>query len=110
MRIVRICSKPNIRDKRLSELKELLIARQYPEKEVDSAIAKARKIPRKVALFNIKKNDPQRRPVFSSQYDPRMPAIQPIIAKHWRSMTGQDKYLSECFPQPPLQPLEGKQT
>ena len=31
-----------------------------------------------------------------------MPAIQPIVAKHWRTMRTQDKYLAECFTQPPL--------
>ena len=54
MRIVRICSKPEVRDKRLAELKELLLARNYPEKIVDSAVSKARKIPKKVVLFKIK--------------------------------------------------------
>ena len=32
----------------------------------------------------------------------RLPAIQSIQAKHWRSMVGQDPYLSEVFVQPPL--------
>ena len=102
MRIVRICSKPEVRDKRLAELKQLLLARNYPEKIVDSAISKARKIPTNVALFKIKKTETEKGPIFATKYDPRMPAIQQIIAKHWRSMTGQDKNLRECFKRPPL--------
>ena len=34
--------------------------------------------------------------------DPRLPDIQSIQAKHWRSMVCQDPYLSEVFPEPPL--------
>ena len=33
---------------------------------------------------------------------PRMPALQPIISKHWRAMQAQDKYLNECFNKSPL--------
>ena len=49
-----------------------------------------------------KKKANERRPVFATKFDPRIPALQPIIAKHWRSMIGQDKHLKECFEQPPL--------
>ena len=54
--IVRTCTKINERDSRLRELKELLMARKYPESLVDRAIEKARKIPRKVALHKVRKN------------------------------------------------------
>ena len=45
LRIVRICRKPENRDKRLQELKLLLLERNYPEKLVQDAISKARKVP-----------------------------------------------------------------
>ena len=45
-----ICTKKNQRDQRLSELKELLGARQYPEQFIDAAKNKARKIPKKLPL------------------------------------------------------------
>ena len=35
-------------------------------------------------------------------YDPRLPAIQAIQAKHWRSMTSQNEHLKNVFPEPPL--------
>ena len=35
-------------------------------------------------------------------YDPRLPSLQPIQAKHWRSMTSRDAHLKDVFPQPPL--------
>ena len=49
LRTVRICTKKVNRDKRLAELKELLLARNYPEGLIYRSIDKARKIPRKVA-------------------------------------------------------------
>ena len=42
LRIVRICSKEENRDKRLHELKELLLARNYPESLIDRSIKKAK--------------------------------------------------------------------
>ena len=41
LRIVRICSTPANRDKRLTELKELLLARKYPESLIDRIIEKS---------------------------------------------------------------------
>ena len=83
-------------------MKELLQERKYPEDLIDRAINKAKKIPRLVALFKIRKKNTEKRPVFAVKFDPRLPALQQIVGKHWRSMTGQDKYLKECFPLPPL--------
>jgi hypothetical protein len=31
-----------------------------------------------------------------------MPAVQPMLLKHWRSMISQNSYLKEVFDQPPL--------
>ena len=31
-----------------------------------------------------------------------MPALQPMLAKHYRSMISQDSHLKQCFPKPPL--------
>ena len=71
LRIVRICTKKDQRDIRLNELKELLLAREYPENLIDRAIAKAVKIPRKVALLKVRrKTDDKKRPVFVLKYDP----------------------------------------
>ena len=41
-------------------------------------------------------------PNFVAKYDPRTPALQPIVAKHYRAMKSQDKCLGECFPKPPM--------
>ena len=39
--------------------------------------------------------------MFVVRHDPRLPSINKIIHKHYRSMT-QDPYMAEVFPEPPL--------
>ena len=50
LRIVRICTLQEDREKRFTELKDLLLSRDYKPKVIDSAIQKARNIPREEAL------------------------------------------------------------
>ena len=102
LRIIRICTNKEKALLRLQELKQVLLARKYPLDIIDGAINKALKVPRKVALLKVVKKTSKNRPVFALQYDPRLPAIQSIQAKHWRSMVVQDQYLADCFKQPPL--------
>ena len=89
---------------RLNELKNFLFERDYPERLVNSAIEKARAVPREKALRRMirKKQKEQKIPIFSIKYDPRLPSISNLQAKHWRSMTFQDQYMKEVFPEPPL--------
>ena len=89
---------------RINELKEMLMERDYPERLVDSALNKAKLVPRLTALKRVirKKVKNKQRPVFAVKFDPRLPAISNIQTKHWRSMTFQDQYMGEVFPQPPL--------
>ena len=54
-RIVRICSEEETRDKRLAELKTMLLSRDYKAKLVDSVIQKAKNIPRSKALERVQK-------------------------------------------------------
>ena len=35
-------------------------------------------------------------------FDPCLPSISKIGAKHWRAMVCQDQYLADSFPEPPL--------
>ena len=64
LRIIRICAKTENRDKRLAELKNLLIARDYPESLVTRAIERARNLPRKIVLLKIRKKATENCPVF----------------------------------------------
>ena len=102
LRIVRICSEPKQRDIRLEEMKLRLIQRGYPEQLLDNAIRKAKRVPRSAALKKVIIVNPTKRPVFVVTYDPRLPSVSSIQAKHWRSMVNRDKYLAEVFPSPPL--------
>ena len=52
---IRICTKTKKRDKKLAELQNHLIARDYAESLVSIAIERARKIPRKSALLKIRR-------------------------------------------------------
>ena len=79
-----------------------MLNREYSEMTVNAAIDRARTIPRHVALRRVIRKQEEKRPVFALTYDPRLPNIQNIQAKHWRSMVSQDPYLSEVFTQPPL--------
>ena len=102
-RIIRICSETHTRDKRLDELKDLLVERNYKKNIINSAINRAKQIPRKKALERvITTKNKNRRPVFAVMYDPRLPALPSIVKKHWRTMVGNDPHLREVFPLPPL--------
>ena len=107
--IVRICSDPQKRDLRLNELKHLLLERGYAENMVDSALQKVKKVPRKAALKKVAKKVQTKRPVFAVTYDPRLPSITNLMAKHWRSMVSRNKYLGEVFRGSLLQPIKGNQ-
>ena len=100
LRIVRICSLPTDRDKRFGELKELLLARGYKTNLINSAIDKAKNIPRIKALEKVIKSKTPKRPVFVITFDPRLPSIAGIVKRHWRTMTA-DPHLAETFPLPP---------
>ena len=100
LRITRICSHIHSREQRFSELKQLLLDRNYREGMIDAALAKARLIPRKEALKKVVKTNNLRRPVFAVSWDPRLPSIDAVQQKHWRAMVALDPYLKEVFPQP----------
>ena len=99
----RIIRESESRDTKLSELKELLISRNYRPSLVDAAIEKARNIPRYDAIRKSPVIEKQSsRPVLAITYDPRLPCIPQILKKHWRTMVTVDPHLAEIFPHPPL--------
>ena len=102
LRIVRICSDKEQREIRFLELKHLLLNRGYKERMIETAIDRARQIPRKIALRKVKKRNSAKRPVFAITYDPRLPSIPSIQAKHWRAMVTMDPYMGSVFTKPPL--------
>ena len=103
LRIIRICSRMEDRNRRLDELKTMLLERDYKLGIVNAAIGKAKAIPRPEALKKvIRSQEEGRRPVMVVTYDPRLPAIPALVTKHWRTMCREDPYLKEVFQKPPL--------
>ena len=81
----------------------MLLTRSYPERLVDSAIERIKVIPRLTLLKKPKyKKEKLNRPIFAVSYDPRLPSISSIAAKHWRTMVADNQYLKDCFPEPQL--------
>ena len=101
LRIVRICSEVESRDKRLMELKQMLIDRDYKPSIIDAAISRAKAIPRLEALKRVERPKTTKRPVFVVRFDRRLPSVTKITRRHWRTMVA-DPYLASVFPQPPL--------
>ena len=64
LRITRICSKPETREKRFLELKNMLIERNYKSSMIDSSIRRARAIPRDKALQKVANQTQSMRPIF----------------------------------------------
>ena len=102
LRITRICSEEDKKEKRFEELKQMLLDRKYPEQMINSARNRARKITREQALQIVAKTTTIRRPVFVVTWDPRLPSLQAIVQKHWRTMSSVDPYLQEVYQEPPL--------
>ena len=96
LRIVPNCTEPEVRDRRLEELKMLLLARDYKLNIINECIRKARAIPRSEALKDVVKEIGTPWPVFVVLFDPRMPSIAKIV--NWRTMVSNDPYLREVFP------------
>ena len=102
LRITRICSENTSKEKRYQELEQMLIDRDYPSNIIENAMKRARTISREVALRPTATTTTTRRPVWVVSWDPRLPSLQAITKKHWRTMKLTDPYLEEVFPEPPL--------
>ena len=79
-----------------------MLKRGYKKDNILSAFNKARRIPREKLLKKVSQKKENKRPVFATPYDPRLPSIPSLQIKHWRSMTNKNKYLAEVFQSPPL--------
>ena len=80
----------------------MLLEREYTPGVIDGAIARARAIPREEALKCVLRQVNQKGPTCVAIFNPRLPTIQHIINKHWRSMVSQDKHLENVFSTTPI--------
>ena len=78
----------------------MLIGRNYRPGVINSAIERAKMIPRFKALEKVptKKND---RVILTLEYSPQLPSVSGIIKSAWRVMT-QDPHMKKVFPEPPM--------
>ena len=76
------------------------MSRDYRQKPIDNAIAKAKAIPRDKALDRVQKKKHDR-VVFAITYDPRLPPISKILKKHHTVLT-EDPAMKQIFPHPPM--------
>ena len=100
LRLVRICSEQETLDKRLAELKEMLLGRDYRPGVINSAIERAKLIPRSTALQKVTKKSTDR-VTFVIEFSPQLPSISKIIQSGWRVMV-QDPLMKKVFPEPPM--------
>ena len=100
LRLVRICSSKADLQKRLEELKTMLLSRNYNKGVINAAIKKALETDRSDALKKVvkKQND---RVTCALTFNPKLPSISKVLQKHWKTMTA-DKKMLKIFPKPPM--------
>ena len=82
-RLLRICSTPEFLTKRLSELKEFLIKRQYRPKSIDAAFDRLRNINRKDTFKRKNRTETADRVPFVTTFNPGLPNIAQILRKYF---------------------------
>jgi hypothetical protein len=100
LRILRICSTKATLEKRLKELGNMLLSRNYNKNVIKNAISRVESMDRSVSLNKVTKNKNERI-VLALTYNPKLPSVPQILKKHWRTLT-KDKKMLQIFPQPPM--------
>jgi hypothetical protein len=101
--VKRNCSKPELCEQRLEELKERLLQRGYRPKLMDQAFNKIRVLGRETTLMKVVRdntNEGRVRAVF--RFDLRLPNLSAIFHKNWEIMVSEDVRLNSVFPKPPM--------
>ena len=87
--------------KRLEELRQKLLSREYPAKVVDQALRKVKAIPRSEALKRVDK-EPTDRETLVVTYHPSLPSVSKIVQKHWSVMVDNSQALKRIFGKPSM--------
>ena len=98
-RLLRICSDPKDFEKRLEELRQDLLSRNYHPKIIEDSFKKIKKIKRIDALKKVQKTQTKKIPLITT-YHPALPSISKIVKKHHSVMINEDPRLKRCFPIP----------
>ena len=110
IRIVRICTETHTRDRRLEELKQCLLTRNYDLQLINTGIERARSIPRDTALKKVIRKKNKDCPTFVINFDPRLPKVNEIVQNHWRSSKVLDPFFAKVFPKPPIIACKNQKT
>ena len=100
--MVRICSRVEDREKRLGELKEMLLARSYQPGMLNKVIKAAMEMDRAQTLDKVQRDQPEPRVPYVVTFDPRLPAIPAVLQRNWKVMLERDQRLKPVFGQPPV--------
>ena len=100
LRLVRICSTKELLNKRLEELKIMLLSRNYNKNVINAALSKAKTLDRSEILKR-RQHRKNERVVLALTFNPKLPSVSKIIKKHWITMT-QDPLMKKVFPKPPM--------
>ena len=98
-RLLRICSDPGDFSKRLEELRQDLLSRNYSPKIIQDAFDRVKEIERKEALKKVIKTKTIDT-MFTITYHPALSSISSIVKKHHRVMIDEDPRMRSCFPKP----------
>ena len=101
VRVVRICSRQEDRDKRLEELKFMLRSRGYSHQLLEETLTWARGLDRNQLLKKVVRGPGEDRVRYIVTYDPRLPAIPAILSQSWHTMVRRDPRLLRIFQKPP---------
>ena len=97
-RLLRICSNNDNFIKRLGELKQDLISRNYHPKIIDEAFNRVKKIKRRKAIEKVHTNEKPHNTPLVTEYHPNLLSLTKIIKKHWEVMIKEDPKLKRIFP------------
>jgi hypothetical protein len=86
LRLVRICSTKDLLNKRLEELKVMLLSRKYNKNIVNEALKKAKTINKSEILKKRQKRQNDR-VVLALTFNLKLPSVSNIVKKHWKTMT-----------------------
>ena len=73
-------------ERRLGELKDMLLGRDYRPGVINAALEKAKAIPREKALEKVVPKTSER-VIFALEFNPQLPSISVILNSAWRVMT-----------------------
>ena len=100
MRVARICSRPEDRNKRLEELGQMLLSRGYNKRMVAGCIAAAKSLDRTSLLQKVVRGEQENRMKYITTFDPRLPGIPAILTQNWQIMVDRDPRLLKAYPKP----------